>query len=135
MVILIPEHDESPAPVADSLPVTLLVLLHDGHPVHADSQADNGRHDVYWSQAALGEDVERYDDTDPLANVEEGVLDRVEDAEDHGEADDVVHGVTDGGDPEVLAQQVDVVSSSDENYQDSGKYQQKPNERNRSESL
>ena len=70
-----------------------------------------------------------------LLPLEEGVLDRVEDPEDHGEADDVVHGVTDGGDPEVLAQQVDVVSSSDENYQDSGKYQQKPNERNRSESL
>ena len=83
------------------------------HSVHADSETDQGRHDVKHVETALGEDIERYDDTDPLANVEEGVLDRVEDAEDHSEADDVVHGVTDGGDPEVLAQQVDVFSSKD----------------------
>ena len=113
-VILIPEHDESPAPVADSPPVTLLVLLHDGHPVHADSQADNGRHDVYWGQAALGEDVERYDDTDPLADIEEGVLDRVEDGEDHGETNNVVHGVAGGGQQEALAE-ADVVRIAEEN--------------------
>ena len=110
--LFLPEDNEGPGPLVQSLPAVFSVL-HNPHSVHADSETDQGRHDVKHVETALGEDIERYDDTDPLADVEEGVLDWVEDAEDHGEADDVVHGVTDGGDPEVLAQQVDVFSSKD----------------------
>ena len=110
--LFLPEHNDSPGPLVQPLP-GVLAILHNPHSVHADSETDQGRHDVKHVETALGEDIERYDDADPFADVEEGVLDRVEDAEDHGEADDVVHGVTDGRDPKVLAQQVDVFSSKD----------------------
>ena len=106
----LPEDNEGPGPLVQSLSAVFAVLRNP-HSVHADSETDQGRHDVKHVETALGEDIERYDDADPFADVEEGVLDWVEDAEDHGEADDVVHGVTDGRDPKVLAQQVDVFSS------------------------
>ena len=48
-----------------------------------------------------------------MINLEQGVLDWVEDEEDEGEADGVVDDVAEGGDEQVLALIVDMVSGED----------------------
>ena len=104
--------DQYPCPVLGVADCPGLPLLPDcPDSTDTDHQTEAGRHNVDGAQDALGEDVESDDDTDPLPHVEQGVLDWVEDGEDEGEADDVVDGVAEGGDEQVLAVIVDVVRS------------------------
>ena len=108
-----PQENEGPALLTQSR-LTVLAVLDNSHTEDTDHEADSSRDDVDHGEAALGEEVERYDDADPLADVEEGVLDWVEDSEDHGEADYVVDGVASGGHQEALAHEFDVVRIEDE---------------------
>ena len=98
--------------------VTGLALLPDGpDSTETDQQTNSGRHDVAGAQHSLGEDVESDHDADPLPHVQQGVLDWVEDGEDEGEADDVVDGVAEGGDEQVLAVIVEMVGSAEQDCQ------------------
>ena len=53
----------------------------------------------------------------PLAHVKQRVLDWAEDGQDEGEADDVVDGVAEGGEEQVLALIVEMLRSGEEHCQ------------------
>ena len=101
--------------VASCPPLPLLPHCPDS--TDTDQETEAGRHNVDGAQDALGEEVERDDDADPLPHVEQGVLDWAEDGQDEGEADDVVDGVAEGGEEQVLALIVEMLRSGEEHCQ------------------
>ena len=82
----------------------LSVFLHRHHlnTNHANNKTEYGGNEVPDGEWSLRKYIEHKNNAGPFSNIEHGVLDRVEEWENDGEADDVIESMADGGDDEKI---------------------------------